>query len=234
VLVYDGRRSVIERVRVLGYFTNADGMCLHSCRDCRVTRCFVHTADDCYEVKAKGRGVVFEDSQVWCDAGTTMGVTHEIDGLMTDITWRNITVLHYTHRANPPEGIVYRGAILIHPAMGGTVKDVRFENITIERCSTRRPVVLISNVKKPRRHVHHFPDKPFSPISGVVVDRLRADNALDPQIVIIDQSGRKLIRDIRFRDVIMNGRPLVAGDPRLRLDGDIRDVRVTGARKTSR
>ena len=104
--MHDCRDSVLERVRVLGYFTNSDGFCLHGCQDCRVADCFVHTADDCYEVKSKGSGIVFENSQVWCDAGAAMGVCHEIDGLMTDITWRDMTVLHYTYSFNPHEGIL--------------------------------------------------------------------------------------------------------------------------------
>jgi hypothetical protein len=112
VLLYDCRGSRLDRVRVLGYFTNSDGICLHSCRNVTVRDCFVHTADDCYEVKSKGRGLVFEQSQAWCDAGTAMGVTHEVDGLRAD------------HVARPE-------IRLMDPSGEGLVRDIAFRNLTI-------------------------------------------------------------------------------------------------------
>ncbi len=226
LLMHDCRDSLLERVRVLGYFTNSDGICLHSCRDCTVTNCFIHTADDCYEVKSKGRGIVLEKSQVWCDAGTTMGVCHEIDGLVTDVTWRDMTVLHYTYRYNPYEGITSRGAIFIHPAMGGTVRNVRFENITVERCASMRPLIVVYNVKEPKESVHFFPDRPFSAIEGVVFEKIRASGVANPEILIMDQSGERRIQDIVFKDVIINDRPLTEKDPRLTTVGNVAGITV--------
>jgi hypothetical protein len=221
LLMHACRDSILERVRVLGYFTNADGFCLHSCQDCRVTDCFVHTADDCYEVKAEGSGIVFENSQAWCDAGTSMGVCHEINGLMTDVTWRNMTVLHYTYPYNPYEGITSRGALFVHPAMGDTVRDVRFEDITIENCSTERPLILVYNVRTPREGIHFYPEEPFSGISGVVFGNVRVTNALKPSILVMDQSGEGLVRDIAFENVVINGSRLIEGDARLHVEGDL-------------
>ena len=226
LLMHDCRDSVLECVRVLGYFTNADGFCLHSCQDCRVTDCFVHTADDCYEVKSKGRRIVFEKSQVWCDAGTAMGVCHEIDGLMTDVTWQNMTVLHYTYPFNPYEGIPSRGAIFVHPAMGGTVRDLLFENISVENCSSERPLILIYNVKKPKEGTHFFPDRPYSQITDVRFEGIRADNVANPEIMIVDQSGDDLVRDIAFRDIVINARELVDSDPRFTIEGGVTGIRV--------
>jgi hypothetical protein len=219
LLMHACRDSVLERVRVLGYFTNSDGICLHSCRDCKIEECFIHTGDDCYEVKAKADGITFENSQVWCDAGTTMGVTHEIDGLVENVVWRGITVLHYTYRHNPHEGITSRGAIFVHPAMGGTVKDLLFENITVECCSTKRPLIVVYNVKKPKKGIHHFPDKPYSRISNVTFRSLRAENVMNPEILIQDESRKGLIGGIRFEDTVINGERLKREDKRVRLEG---------------
>ena len=210
LLVHDGRESLVDGVRVLGYFTNSDGICLHSCRDFRVRNCFIHTADDCYEVKSRAQNVVFEKSQVWCDAGAAMGVTHEIDGTVENVTWREITVLHYTYRFNPHEGVTSRGAIFVHPAMGGTVRKLLFENITVEGTSTERPLIVAYNVKKPGRGVHFFPEKPHSRISDVVFRNIRARNVRNPEI---------LIAGIRFEGVVLNGKPLRPGGKRLRLKG---------------
>jgi len=226
VVLMDCRNSVIERTRVLGYFTNSDGFCLYNCRDCKVTDSFIHTADDCYEVKGKGSGIVFENSQAWCDAGTNMGVCHEIDGLMTDIVWQNMTVLHYTYRLNPHQGVTSRGAIHIHPAKGGTVRNVRFENITVENCSTERPLILVYNVKKPKDGIHFFPDKPFSEISNVVFKKIRAENVSNPEILIMDQSGNGLVKEITFKDVIINGCKLIESDSRLTIAGGVKGIHV--------
>jgi polygalacturonase len=219
ILMHDCSESLLDRVRVLGYFTNSDGICLHSCRDCAVRNCFIHTADDCYEVKAKANRITFEHSQVWCDAGAAMGVTHEIDGLVENVVWRNITVLHYTYRHNPHEGITSRGAIFVHPAMGGTVKDLLFENIAVERCSTKRPLIVVYNVKRPREGIHHFPDKPHSRISNVTFRGLRANNVMNPEILIQDEARKALISGIQFESTDINGKRLKREDKRLRLEG---------------
>jgi hypothetical protein len=219
LLLHDCRGGLVDGVRVLGYFTNSDGICLHSCRDFKVRNCFVHTADDCYEVKARAENVVFEKSQVWCDAGAAMGVTHEINGTVENVTWRDITVLHYTYRFNPHEGITSRGAIFVHPAMGGTVRKLLFEDITVEGTSTKRPLVIVYNVKRPRRGVHFFPEKPHSRISDVIFRKLRARNVRNPEMLIVDETRKGLIGGIRFEDVVLNGKPLEPGDRRLRRKG---------------
>lgn len=226
VLLYDCADSAVERVRVLGYFTNSDGICMHSCHRCRVTDCFVHTADDCFEVKSKGSQITFSGCQVWCDAGTSMGVCHEIDGLMTDVVWRQMTVLHYTYPYNPYEGITSRGAIFIHPAMGGTVRNLRFEQITVEHSSTKRPLILLYNVKKPRESVLFFPDKPYSEIRDIAFKDIHADKVLNPEIRILDQSDAGLVGDISFEDVVINGERLTREDSRLVTEGTVSGVTV--------
>ncbi len=226
LLMYDCRDSVIDHIRILGYFTNSDGVCLHSCRNCRVADCFIHTADDCYEVKAKANNILFENSQVWCDAGTAMGVTHEIDGLVTDVTWRNMTVLHYTYAFNPYEGITSRGAIFVHPAMGGTVDGLRFEQITIENTTTDRPIICLYNVKKPKEGSHFFPEKPYSAIHNVSFRKIRAKDVQNQEIFLYDESQAGLINNITFEDVVINGTPLQKGDTRFNLRGAVTGIEV--------
>jgi polygalacturonase len=228
LLMYDCSNSALERVRVLGYFTNSDGICLHSCRDCTVRDCFVHTGDDCYEVKGKADSVVFEKSQAWCDAGTAMGVTHEIDGPVENVTWRDMTVLHYTYRHNPHEGITSRGAIFVHPAFGGTVRNARFEGITVESCPTGRPLILVYNLKGRKPGEDFVPGKPYSKIEGLSFERIRAENVRNPEIVIMDGSGKGLVRDITFRDVEINGRGLAEGDERIKAGKGVSGVSVAG------
>jgi hypothetical protein len=224
LLLYDCSDSLLERVRVLGYFTNSDGICLHSCRDCRINGCFVHTADDCYEVKSRANDVRFENCQVWCDAGTAMGVTHEIDGLVTDVTWRDMTVLHYTYPFNPYEGVTSRGSIFVHPAMGGDVRNLLFQNITIENTTTDRPLICVYNVKKPKEGTRYFPDKPYSSITDIAFTNLRAHNIQNPEILMYDEAQNDMLTGISFDDVVINGERLVDGDRRLILRGGVTGV----------
>ena len=217
---------LLDRVRILGYFTNSDGICFHACRDSRATNCFIHTADDCYEVKSSASSIVFENSQAWCDAGCALGVCHEIDSLVEDVTWRNMTILHYTYKANSFEGITSRGAIFVHPAFGGTVKNLRFQNITVENCTTHRPLILIYNVKHPKPGEDFAPGKPFSKISNLTFENIKAINVLDPKILIMDQSNAGLIHDITFNNVRINDHLLEPNDPILDLPNPIKNLTI--------
>lgn len=143
--------STIDNVRILGWFTNSDGPCPLSCIDVTTKNCFIHTADDGLELKTDNfgnpsSGMHFEDCVLWCDAATAMGITHEISGSVSNVTYRNITILHYNY-VTPPGDVPHRGAISILPLYGGSVRDLLFENITIESHQTHLPVIYIYNGK---------------------------------------------------------------------------------------
>jgi hypothetical protein len=226
ILLYNFRDSLLDGVRVLGYFTNTDGICLHSCENVVVANGFIHNGDDGYEIKGKGRDIVFRDSQVWCDAGAAMGVTHEVSGLVTDCAWERITILHYTYRYNPHEGITQRGAIFVHPVEGGTVSNLRFADITIESCSSTRPLIIVYNVKKPNASTSFFPDKPSSAINGIVFRNIRALAAAEPKLLVQDETDSGLIHHLSFEKIVFNGEPLVPGDPRLTVVGKVEALNV--------
>ena len=188
------QNSTIDNVRVLTHFTNGDGIALNSAKNVTVKNCYVHTGDDGLEIKTNKADAVsditFENCIAWCDAGTPMGLTHEITQAASNITFKDITVLHYTHQVNPTNEVVYRGTILVHPALGGKVSDLRFENITIESQDTERPVILVYNGKYNRNpQTQYGQGTPFSPMDGVTFQNIRVLNSRKaPQILVYDFS----------------------------------------------
>ena len=156
-----------------------------------------------------------------------MGVCHEIDGPVTDVTWRDMTVLHYTYPSNSYEGIPSRGVDFCAIPQWVEQLGIFCSRISGSRIAQANdPLILIYNVKKPKEGTHFFPDKPYSPVSGVRFKRIRADNVANPQIMIMDQSGEGLVNDITFRDIVIDDRELVNEDPRFIIEGNVSGIRV--------
>ena len=204
--------SIIDGVRIMGWFTNCDGPAINTCNNTQIRNCFVHTADDGLELKTDKQGagdhnILFENCVIWADVGTAMGVTHEITGPVDNVIWRNHTVLHFKYRITGEWDVPHRGAILVHPAFGGTVSNLKFENITIESQDTEQPAILIYNGKHNRNaNIRYGQGTPYSKIENIVFSNIRVLNAGfgTPAVLVYDHSeGGENFKNIIFDHVGM-------------------------------
>lgn len=221
VHIFDSEHAEVNNLKVIGYYINVDGVCFNGSRHCVVRNCFVHTNDDCYEIKAMNEGkvsadILFENCVVWNDFATSMGVTHEVVGTIAGITWKNMTIIRFNPLTHE-NWLLFRAAIFVHAQGGGSVSDLTFEDITIEMTDTNQPLILVDNFKYMIANNNSYPDKPYNPIENISFRRITATNISNPDIVIYDESANGIIKDITFEDVIINNQKVVPGDPRLKI-----------------
>ena len=126
VNLYKCRDAVIDNVKIISARSNSDGFTFQNCSNIRVSGCFVRSWDDSLVVKGYNgdvQGITFEDCILWTDLAQSCEIGYETRAkLITDITFRNITVLHNFHKP----------VISIHNSDHAAVRNVLFENITVE------------------------------------------------------------------------------------------------------
>lgn len=127
VTLYRCENVNIDNLKIITARPNGDGISVQSCVNVNVTGGFVRTWDDSLVVKNVDNystsKITFDGVYVWTDLAQSMEVGYETYGAeMTDITFKNITVLHNFHKA----------AMSIHNADQAQISNVVYENITIE------------------------------------------------------------------------------------------------------
>ena len=82
---------------IFGYRTNSDAYAVCSCEDGEIVDCFARSGDDLFEVKtysAPLKNILFENCTAFPDNCRGFGLTQESNSLLTDITYRNCSLLY--------------------------------------------------------------------------------------------------------------------------------------------
>ncbi|MGM9873949.1 MAG: glycosyl hydrolase family 28 protein [Bacilli bacterium] len=132
--LYFSNQVLLEDIKIISSRSNGDGVSVQSCQNVICKNSFVRTWDDSLVVKnypkwsnrneqGTTKNIVFEKCQIWTDLAQSMELGYETVGLVfEDIYFKDITVLFNYHKA----------VISIHNANNAYIKNVHFENITIE------------------------------------------------------------------------------------------------------
>lgn len=138
--IYFSKDVTLRNIKIISSRANGDGISVQSCSNLYTYDSFVRSWDDSLVVKnypewsnrnneGTTKNIVFDNCLLWTDLAQSMEVGYETVGdIMEGIHFRNITVLHALHKA----------PMSIHNGNNSTVKDVNFENITVEDCSSGR------------------------------------------------------------------------------------------------
>ena len=129
--IYWCKNVRINNVKIITARSNGDGISLQSCENAEVNRGYVRTWDDSLVVKNVDQGktdnVKFNNVSVWTDLAQCMEVGYETHGThMENITFKDITIMHAMHKA----------VISLHNCDDANIKNVTYENITVEDCQT--------------------------------------------------------------------------------------------------
>ena len=128
----------LHDVKIISSRSNGDGISLQSCKNVVVDGCFVRTYDDSIVVKNYPRwnnrsiegeteNIEVKNCLIWTDLAQSLEVGYETVGTkMTGIYFHDITILAAYHKA----------ALSIHNANNANIRDVRFEDILIEKLQT--------------------------------------------------------------------------------------------------
>lgn len=123
---YKSTNVWINNVKIISARPNGDGITVQSCANFMATDCFVRSWDDSLVVKGYDgdvRSIAFENIQIWTDLAQSCEIGYECRaGIMEDIYFRNITVLHNFHKP----------VLSIHNSDTALIRNVRYEDITVE------------------------------------------------------------------------------------------------------
>ena len=138
VNIYNCDNVELDNVKIITARPNGDGITIQSSRDVTVKNSFIRSWDDSLVVKnyASEKGtdsarVTFDNCQVWTDLAQSMEVGYEtnkggkVKPTISDVTFRNITVLHNFHKP----------VMSIHNADDCAVSGIRYSNIVVEDAS---------------------------------------------------------------------------------------------------
>lgn len=146
---YFVENSYIDDVKIITSRSNGDGISLQSCKNVTVDGCFVRTWDDSLVVKNYPRwsnrnvhgateNIVFTNCTIWTDLAQSMEIGYETVGeKLENVRFSNITVLHALHYA----------PISIHNANNAQIKDILFEDVTVEDAATPSQTVGIIDIR---------------------------------------------------------------------------------------
>lgn len=230
------QRVHIRNVKIVGHYVNNDGIPIGGTSDALVEDCFTHNADDSLQVKVwiPQRNVTFRNCVVWNDVGGSLGLMHESDGGIENVVYENCTVIHSTDDMSvcPVAGLKLTGR--------GSARGFRFENIVIEDVrGPRRPALKVIN-NWDDWHLE-YPTKPDSPYellnppkreqpSGAIRDVLFRNvqvlNCRNTDVVLIAEGPESPIEGVTFDNVVINGKRLVPGDPRIKTNAWVSGVVV--------
>lgn len=157
-ITYCCRDVVVEDADIFGYRTNADGFAICNTHNATISRCFVRSADDEFEVKALGgsmdtRNVTFSDCVAWGGYARCYGICGEVVNAISDVTFRDCAVVY---RDGVWDNDRIGSLVVVAEQCGGNINGVVFENIEIFQDMGRAILVKIYDKQKENYRVENI------------------------------------------------------------------------------
>ncbi len=204
----------VSNVKIISGRQNGDGFTFQSCKNHTVTDCFARTWDDSLVIKnysASSHDITFENIQIWTDLAQSMEIGYEtnkgltIDPEISDIVFRNITVLYNFHKP----------VISIHNSDDAFVHDVAYQNIVVENAFMQgdngRNNELIEMTLQ--NSGWSTVTDAFGRIDNVLIDGLTVLNTLDgktPNSRFSGQSAENKITNVTLKNVTICGKRITS------------------------
>ncbi len=192
-------RVAVRNVKILGYRANSDGIDICNSRDVTVEDCFIRTLDDLIVIKSdKGAGPVRRIAArrcvLWNEVAHALSVGAEISEDVDDVLFEDCDVIRDKGR---------EWTLRVYHADAAEVTNVRFERLRIEE--TRKLISLWIGKAFWSRDAERgrIREVTFKDISAV---------GEDPRVELTGFDEGHAVEDVTFRDVILNGKPLVPAD----------------------
>lgn len=205
VTLSDCQGVAIDKINIVGYRFNSDGIDICSSQNVTVSGAFIRTSDDCVVIKSlknmpECREVTVSDCVFWGDRANPLEIGHEVaGGDIHDICFKNIDIL------NQIEDTYGYHAIDIANVDSGDVYNVLYEDIRVEECvraigiRIREGVFSLAETKGQKGGVHDIRFKNIS-IAG------------KKAIVLSGRDEEHKLKNITFENVTMDGKMLSEED----------------------
>ncbi len=204
---------------------NNDGIGTCNSQDVKIENCFIRTDDDCITAKGMGEdlgpppyppveNLTVERCVLWTDRANVFRLGCECRAqLMRRLVFRDIDVLHYTDPTCP--------AIILQPAEGMLMEDVRFENIRIHGEGQRRFIEIFPAPTQWAKQ--QIPGAVRNVLfKDIVLNGVSGDN-----LGLIDIAGcdaNHTVEEVTFEDVARFGRRVTRDSPNVRIGGNTKGI----------
>ena len=222
----------IKNTKTISSRSNGDGISVQSCKNVDVDGCFLRTWDDTLVVKnyvnyrsgdeGSTSHISFSNCLLVTDLAQSMEIGYETIGeQMEDISFSNITVLHAYHKP----------VMSIHNGNNAKIKDVRYENITVEDCAVGKgdgsPCLFDFDCSYSPTWSDNHKKTALGEVDGVKVNNvLVLDGIDDPKVKITGSLEKRdgyskeahYVKNVSFKDVSIYGKALDESYPNIDKD----------------
>lgn len=199
----------ISNVKIISARPNGDGFTFQSCLNYYVKDSFVRSWDDSLVVKNYGinsNNITFDNIQVWTDLAQSCEIGYETNkgqlknSKITDITFKNITVLYNFHKP----------VISIHNSDDALVQNITYSNIVVENAFMGRGDAGDNNqlidFNIAASGWSTTPNR--GKIKDVLVENLtvlNSDAGVTPPSRIYGYDEEHMVENVTIRNVVING-----------------------------
>ena len=193
LIVSDCRDAVIRRCAVFGFRTNSDAFAVASSEQVTVTDSFARTGDDMFQVKNTGgretKNVLFTRCQAWGSKARCYGVTGEVMGDISDVTFEKSFVIW---RDAIWDNDRIGSLVVIRETGTGKIENILFRDIEVWYDAGRAVNCVV-----------YSPEIAGSEALGVVFENVTYRAKMESQCMINAGEGNRM--DVLFKNVTANG-----------------------------
>ena len=210
----------VSNIKLLGYRVNSDGMDIISSRDVTVQGCFIRTLDDNITIKTIARdpnnrtpedeanNIVVQGNILWVQGAHGLTVGTQEEAPVNAVTFNNIDIIHSLGRT-PTLSIELNGS--------ADVINTRFQNIRIDSSGNGfdkagvNDLLLLNISKGSIWQRQADASRPLGKMRGVLLKNIQVRTSPTTSKVRIQLTGASEasdIEDVKFENVIVNGKPL--------------------------
>lgn len=186
----------VDNLKLFGYRGNSDGIDICNSRHVTVKRSYLRTMDDLIVVKTpdrdggESRDIEAKHCVLWNELAHALSIGAELRANVENVHFSDCDVIHDKGR---------EWLLRVYHCDAGDVHDVTFDNIRIEE--SRRLISLWIGKAIWSR------DAECGHIENVTFRNIRAVGP-NPSIDLKGYDSEHLVRDVRFENVVINGKPL--------------------------
>lgn len=186
----------VDNIKLFGYRGNSDGIDICNSRNVTVERSYLRTMDDLIVIKTpdknggESRDIEAKQCVLWNELAHALSIGAELRANVENVHFSDCDVIHDKGR---------EWLLRVYHCDGADIHNVTFDNIRIEE--SRRLISLwigtaIWSRDAERGHIENIT---FSNIQAV---------GPNPGIDLKGYDSGHIIRDVRFKNVVINGKPL--------------------------
>ncbi len=209
---YQSDGAEISNVKIISARPNGDGFTFQSCLNYNVKDCFVRSWDDSLVVKNYGTNsdkITFDNVQIWTDLAQSCEIGYETnkgktnDSKITNITFKNITVLYNFHKP----------VLSIHNSDDALIQNVTYSNIVVENALMGKGDAGDNN----QLIDFYIAASGWSStanrgkIKDVLVENLnvlKSDSGVTPPSRIYGYDEEHMIENVAIKNVVINGKKI--------------------------